>query len=805
MKKMMMIVGAVVCALTAVAEPALRADRSEWISIKEMPTETGFSTNWFAVAVPGTSWFARPFTNKSEIVSAKWAVSGLGVFDVYVNGTRVGKDFLKPGFTNNGRTKYVYSYDVTNLLKTKKGESNVLAAEVSSGWWRDRMYIVHCQCRQKSAFRGELEIVYADGQREVIGSKAKDWLSGITGPVVTAGIFEGETFDARVARPTDGKGLTCTTEVNKEFGGRTLLTDGAEITLRHDLAMVRGPYKLKKGDTLVVDFDQNCAGVPEFRFKAKRGTVLTALPGEMLNDADKGVRGCDGPKGSVYRANLRIPNVGMRIVYTFAGEGLETYLPRFTFFGYRYLSITATDDVEIERVTSIPVTSITKEMEIGSLEVGDKTLDRFIKNAYWGMLSNFLSVPTDCPQRDERYGWTGDAQLFSETACFNANVVKFYNKFMRDLCDTQSSNGGFTAATPFSFNPFYFGWGDAGVIIPWTVWNQFGDTEIVRDNWAAMMKFVRTLDETKYDFEGKHTDMIWADWLSLEKYGTAGNKYGNWATWKKHPDAMNYRRFLAACYWLYDVRLMAQMGEAVGKTDDVAWLRASEKRALEYIRGRFLESDGLLLKPMRDLQTGCVFALYFGIVEGAARQATKEILFSSIRKEGNCLLTGIHGTRYVMDMLIQENEKELAYNLLFRREFPSWLYSVDQGATTIWERWNSYTKKDGFGPVGMNSFNHYMFGAVVGWVYRTAAGISAAEPGFKKVRLAPQPDRRLGFVRASYKTPAGVVKSSWKYEGDTWVWDFTIPEGATGCVTVPGKKPACYKPGTYQIKEKLAP
>jgi alpha-L-rhamnosidase len=317
-----------------------------------------------------------------------------------------------------------------------------------------------------------------------------------------------------------------------------------------------------------------------------------------------------------------------------------------------------------------------------------------------------------------------------------------------------------------------------------------------------MSKFVRRLDETRYDFEDK-LHYIYADWLSYETFETCGNKFGSWKRWQKDPDAMNYRRFLAACYWLYDARLMAEMGEAIGMFDDATWFRESAKLALTHIRSRFLEDDGLLLKPMRNLQTACVFALKHGIVEGEAREATKALLLKSIHEHGDCLQTGFLGTSFLMDALTECGAADVAYTLLLQHRHPSWLYSVDQGATTVWERWNSYTKADGFGPVGMNSFNHYAYGAVLAWMYRTAAGIAAdsSAPGFKKIVMSPKPDRRLGWIKAEYRSAAGLVTSAWRYEGDEWVWEFTVPEGATAVVTIPGEDGSVeYKPGRHVVR-----
>jgi len=827
------------CGTRTAALPASEWSASEWLSVKDAPVVTNMVFDG-SLAATGTSWFASKLVNAGKVVSAKWMTAGLGVYDVYVNGKRIGDDFLKPGFTHHAKTKYAFTYDVTDALRKGKGEANVFAAEVSSGWWRDKI-VTPAGCKgflgKKSAFRGVLELAFADGTKKSYGTNVKDWKAGIAGPVTAAAIFDGEHCDARLAPGCSDLSKLGVAERNEEFAGEILPTDGAEVVLRRDIAFAPqtvyawkgvegvtdkayGKVKVVKtfvpgqdislsaGETLVADFGQNCAAVPAFAFSASRGTVLTALPAEMLNDGNGARnRGNDGPEGSVYRENLRGGyKTGRLVEYTFAGSGVETYMPRFTFFGYRYIAVTASADVTIKSLFSVPVTSITKEMEIGRIDVGDKDLGRFIRNAYWSQLSNYLSVPTDCPQRNERLGWSADAQIFSEAGTYNADTRKFFRKFTRDLRDTRCINGGYPSAAPFAqygYETFNQGWADAGVILPWMIWKQFGDREIVVENYEAMKRFVRKLDETKYNFEGGDL-YIYADWLSYQKFETCGNRFGNWTKWKDDPDARNYRLYLAACYWLHDARLMAEMAAAIGKSDDVAWFKASANRALAHIRGKFVEQDGLLLKPMRDLQTACVFALRFGIVEGSARAATKAILLKSIKDHGDCLQTGIVGTSFLMDVLAAEGEWDVAYTLLFQHKNPSWLYSVDQGATTVWERWNSYMKDTGFGPVGMNSFNHYAYGAVVAWIYKHAAGIEcrSSDPGFKTIIMAPVPDRRLGFVTAEYKSAAGLVKSAWRYEGAKWIWKFTVPEGAVARVTAPGDQAAkTYKAGTYTIEK----
>ena len=826
---------------------------SVWLSVPGAPVEDG-KVGEGSLAAPGTSWFVRELANAGEVVSATWMTAGLGVYELYVNGRRIGADFLKPGFTHVAKTKYAFTYDVTDAFRCAKGETNVLAAEVSAGWWRDKIVTPGGRkgfYGRKSAFRGVLEVRFADGTARRYGTNVKDWKAGIAGPVTRAAIFDGEHFDAR-QRPGfaawQGFGAP---EVNDEFKGEIQPTDGAEVLLRRDKTLkpvrayawqgvtgasdaafgtvkvvrefpVDGPFTLKPGETLVVDFGQNAAAVPSFRFAAPAGTVLTALPAEMLND-NGGLksRGNDGPEGSVYRVNLRKGYENGRLVeYTFAGEGEEDYLPRFTFFGYRYVSVTATAPVTIARLESVPVTSIAKDMELGSLVTGEKDVNQLISNVYWGQLSNYLSVPTDCPQRNERLGWTADTQVFCEAASFNADVYDFLRKWMRDERDSQDPRGGFPGVAPFAQygnEPMRLGWADAGVIVPYQMFKQFGDRRIVDENWAAMAKFVARVNETKYAHAAiadECRNYQWNDWLSLTKLESCPYK-PEYSAFEKGPDgktrpkadALRYWDYLGGCYWAWDAQLMAEMAAATGRAAEAETYRAMAAAATDYLkRNFFATADGTIDPLFRGMQTPALFALKLGLVAGDAKAKTVEDLKASIAAGGGTLHTGFLGTSIVMDTLTENGLVTLAYDLLLNHQFPGWLYSVDQGATTIWERWNSYTKKDGFGPVGMNSFNHYAYGAVLAWIYKTAAGIAAdpKAPGFRNAVLAPKPDRRLGFVKAEYKSAAGLFKSAWRFEGSDWIWEFTIPEGATADVTFPGKAASRrFGAGDHAIRTRL--
>ncbi len=819
---------------------------SEWISaVDQKVYEKGAFSG--VRAAEGVSWFYHSFTNSGSIKSARFMTTALGVYDVYVNGVRVGNDFLKPGFTHCRKTRYSFTYDVTELLKKAHGDVNVLAAEVGAGWWRDKIVTPNGHrgfIGRKSAFRGVLEIVYADGTRKLVGTKASAWRSGMCGRIRGSSIFDGEWYDER---RKEGVNVDFNrlkeSEVNDEFKGKIVPTDGAEVVLRRDLTLnMKEAYvwkgvtgkttnefgrvrvlrryspgeemTVKSGETLVVDFAQNAAAVPEFEFAAKKDVRVVVKPAEMLNDGNgEKSRGNDGPQGSVYRANLReAAGSGCRAVYTFGGGGenhFRKYHPKFTFYGYRYISVTATGTLKIRSVTSIPVTSITKEMESGSIVTGVPELNRFIENVKWSQYSNYLSIPSDCPQRNERLGWTADTQIFARTGAYNADTYDFMRKWMRDMRDSQHKSGAFPSVAPYAQygnEGRRFGWGDAGIIVPYEMWRHFGDKRIIEENWAAMTAYSRMQKKTGFRFG--RGDMQYADWLSFEKYESYGRKCfvkDKSGKRKVSDEALAYWNYLAGCYWILDSEMMSEMALAIGREDEARLYAKTAQDVRLKIRGEFFSSgDGMILESLRDMQTPALFALKCRLVEGDAKEKTIEALKNNFAARGNRMSTGFLGTSVLLDTLSDNGLEELAYTILLGHGFPGWLYSVDQGATTIWERWNSYTHEKGFGPVGMNSFNHYAYGSVVGWLYHTAAGIASdpANPGFKNVIMRPKFDRRLGFVKAEYRSRFGVIKSEWRYVNGKWVWSFTIPEGATADVTLPGGKDSRrYTPGCYTLHE----
>ena len=833
------------CASNAATEVGVRTDAldssawesAQWISAANAPVLTSRPEG--DRAADGASWFLSTVKNEQKVTSAKWMTTSLGVYEIYVNGKSVGKEFLKPGFTDVRKTRRSFTYDITEAFNTGSGAENTLSAQVTPGWWADK--IVTTSTRngmygKKPAFRAVLELIYADGSKKLYGTDLENWKAGVAGPVKHAAIFDGEEYDAREKMGYEVADKLSKPELNTEFNGEILPSNGAEIYLREDLTLspveaytwkdVEGAKEneagkivisqrfaagetivVKAGETLVVDFGQNSAAVPAFEFKAKEGTVLTCLPGELLNDGNGArSRGMDGPEGSVHRENLRMAESGMILTYTFgAGEKYVSYHPRTTFFGYRFVSITATDEVSIKSIHSIPVTSIAENLETGTITTGDESINKLISNTYWGQLSNYLSVPTDCPQRNERLGWTADTQVFAETGTFFANTLQFFHKWMRDMRDSQNELGGFPGVAPYAQygnEKMRLGWADAGIIVPWTVWKQFGDKQIIDENWESMNLFLNHIYETKYNHEllvAENGNYQWADWLSYEPLETCGGLHV--ANGKIMPEAITYWNYLSASYWVIDATMMADMAKATGR--DAARYEQIAEDGKEYIKKNFLNADGTFKTAiLNTMQIPALFALKNKLVDGKAKEDMIARLRQNFADHDNCLQTGFLGTSILMATLTENGMADIAYELLFQRKNPSWLYSVDNGATTIWERWNSYMVDKGMGPRGMNSFNHYAYGCVCEWIWENAAGIAAdtAQPGFKHIIMRPLPDKRLGHISAEYNSAAGLIKSAWRYEGDKWIWDFTIPEGAIATVTLPGETTSKeYTAGSYTV------
>ena len=805
--------------------------------------------DWIAPEADGvyglrTGCFRRVLANEKDVAEAWWTVAAAGVFEIYVNGRTVTGDFLKPGYTHPLKVRQACTYDVTDFFDCRAGVTNLFAAAVSTGWSRDRL-----SCRNRPgrrydtalapALRTVLVLRHKDGTETRIGTD-DGWIASLDRhPVLSAGIYEGEVVDAR-------KDLSWISSMDVQwraaiaktgdFRGTVRNFRGPPVCLRHDLAMppvsahvVNGAVGMAEGrhgtakvvrrhdrwmkdgvaseavrvvpgEMLVFDFGQNASAVPEISLCGDSGTHVELRYAEMLNDRNGEIsRGNDSPSGTPYLANLRSSYAGVR--YVCRGGEPETYRPRFTFFGYRYMSMTADAPILVRSVRSVPVTSVGKAYDTATFETDNPRINRLFENCRWGMYSNYLSVPTDCPQRDERVGWTADAQVFSPAAAYLADAYAFLSKWMADMRDSQRGDGCFPWVAPETTAPGYtIGWTDAGVIVPYVLWRRFGDLAVVRENWDAMERYMAYVTE-----KGDGVPQPFGDWLSYE-YGVDMD----WLSPSRVRRELPRKRFLDFAYRIWTSRMMVEMSKATERHDRAMYYKTRECKYVAAFRKSCLADDGTIL-PECGGQCSALYALYLDLLPDASAKAkTCSALRKDFHAHGNCLQTGFLGTAILLDSVTYGmGDAGLAYTLLLQDKNPSWLYSVDQGATTIWERWNSYSKEKGFGPASMNSFNHYAYGAVSGWMMSTMAGIrdDPASPGFRRFVLAPMPDRRIGKVKAKFRSPYGVVRSEWRFCDDgVWEWSFTIPANTSASVVLPGTKDKKeYVAGTHTVHDMISP
>lgn len=756
------------------------------------------------IPVDGTPMFRKEFNLKKTIASARIYSSALGVYDLFINGKRVGTpqqdgnmlyDELKPGWTDYSKTVHYLTYDITSLLR--KG-NNAVGAQVSSGWWSGA--VSHGEYGgHEVGFIAKMKIDYTDGTTETIVTDLS-WLSSASGAIRMGNIYDGETYDARKETAWTSPGYDDSkwnkTTINPHFKGRLTAFVGPTIQVRPQLrrapvniTLYQGekagkinvlssttgpaPIRLRKGETVIYNLGQNMVGWVKFKVRGISGTEMKLRFAEILNDTGDASRGDDGPAGSVYTANLRSAKATQRYILKGSKEG-ETHHPSMTFFGFQYCEITADKDIEILSLTGEVVGSATEEGS--AFNTSNKMINQLYSNVMWGQRGNFLSVPTDCPQRDERLGWTGDTQVFCRAASYNANVSSFFEKWMGDMRDGQRNDGAYPDVAPHSWVGYgQSAWGDAGIIVPWTIYLMYGNKGILQDNYDSMEKYLVFLSNQKGD-----------GYL----YNGAGTNYGDWLSYEN-----TERRYVSVCYYAYVAQLMAKISKALSVAGgDTYDMKARSYQALaqnikKEFQTRYVDSEGDLKQQS---QTAYLLALKLDLfpTEEAHKKGLSKLVHK-IAANNNKLSTGFVGTGILNQTLSQFDETNTAYNLLLQRENPSWLYSVDQGATTIWERWDSYTIEKGFNTVSMNSFNHYSYGAVSEWMYRTMGGIEVDEscPGFKHFIIQPILDNRtslpvgqerITWVDASFHSCYGDIKSAWKKALDGSIsYKVTIPANTT--------------------------
>ena len=705
-------------------------ERSEWIK--------GCEKN-----LRGGTVYLKNFRCAAKAEKAILKITALGVYEAKLNGERVGDFILAPGWTSYLNRLQVQSYDVTNLLKTE----NSLEVTVGQGWRaiankRDGSDFLGYR---DTALIAELTIVYADGTAESIVTDSS-WTARESKLRYT-NIYDGDIYDATF-KAGSARHCICV-DLEKDM----LIPQEGEKIVEHERMPALQIIKTPAGET-VIDFGQNMTGYVEFRIKGTPGAQATISHGETL-DRD----------GNFYNANYR--SARAQIKFTCDGEE-HTYKSALTFFGFRYIRLENwPDEVKKENFTAIVVHSDIRRT--GYFECSDETVNKLFKNIIWGQKSNFLDVPTDCPQRDERLGWTGDAQVFVRTASLNFDVERFFKKWLHDLAADQGRDGCVPHVVPNIFDDMggSSAWSDAAVICPWEIYRTYGDKAVLEeqfDSMKAWIDWMRERSENGRRSGGSH----FGDWLGLDS--PEGSYKG--AT----PEDL-----IATAYYKYSTELFIKAAHALGR--DVAEYENIPAEAAKAFRREYMENG----RVKNATQTACVLALYFDITDD--RAATVGQLNELIERAGH-LETGFVGTPYLLHALSDNGYAETAYDLLLRREYPSWLYPISKGATTVWEHWDGIKPDGTMWSTDMNSFNHYAYGAVADWMYGAAAGINSDpdRPGFEHIIFRPVTDRRLDFVKASIDTRRGTVASEWRRENGRIKYIFTVPEGCGASVIIGGEK-----------------
>lgn len=703
----------------------------------------------------------KGFSLTQDIAQARLYVSGLGLYEAEINGKRVGDEYLTP-YCNSYRHWIQYqTFDVTRLVT--KG-NNVLGAMLGNGWYKGRFGFQGEEgghYGDRFAFLCELVIQYMDGSSAIITSD-ESWKAAAS-HILDSNIYDGEIQDATKFLPAwsqaslDDKHWMGVRHIDICLG---LLEARRSVPVR--IKEKLKPVKVihtRKGES-VLDMGQNMVGWVSFRNVALKGKKINLQYGEEMQE------------GCFYRENLRSAKAEFN--YTSNGQSEEVQ-PHFTFYGFRYVKVEGwPEEVRAEDFTGCVVYS---DLEAtGHIETSDPLVNRLIENALWGQKGNFLDVPTDCPQRDERMGWTGDAQMFSGTACFNMDSNAFFKKYLYDLAKEQSYMGGVVPHVVPSFgmskneqNSFLSGgssaWSEAATVIPWNLYLHYGDKAILEQQLDSMKDYVDYIRRQDVGDRLWNTGFHFGDWLALDGKGEF-DPYGGTPT-----------DIIATAYYAYSALLVAKAARVLGREDIANEYQQLSNEVKDAFCEEFITSRGRLAA---DTQTAYILVLFMDLVPEKYRGRIVELLRKNLERNKYYLSTGFVGTPYICRVLSENGYNDLAYRLLFNEEFPSWLYEVKLGATTIWERWNSLLPDGKFGELGMNSLNHYTYGSIVEWMYRNICGLNPLEefPGFRRIRLAPQPNRLLNYAKASIKTAAGLYVSSWSYEENSLYYQFRIPFNA---------------------------
>ena len=693
----------------------------------------------------------RNFDVSKSIESARLYVTALGSYRMFINGKRVEQDVLTPGFTDYSKRVQYQTYDVASLMTPGK---NAVSAILGDGWfgspmtWSGTPFFFQTP---PARFLAQLELHYSDGTQDVIASD-NSWKAAAS-PILRSEIYAGEIYDAR----NEIAGWNQVSFDDSRWGQADVTAAAAPAIMSQvdQPARIVQSLEPKAVSTVngayVVDMGQNMVGWATLRVSGAAGTRVRMHFAERLK-----------PDGGIYTDNLR--NADATDTYILRGGGEESFTPVFSFHGFRYIEISGyPGQLTPANITGEVASSVAGEPTAKVVTASD-LVNRMWLIGTWGQRGNFLSIPTDCPQRDERLGWMGDAGVFWRTGSYNFDIEAFTHKFMRDVTDGQTPTGNFTNVSPDSLRPAASegapGWADAGVIIPWTTWLHYGDRAIIEQNWDAMQRFMDFILKSNPDYIRKNN---------------LGPNYADWLAPDEHTD----KALLATAYWALAAEMMSQMAHAIGKEDEAK--RYSD--LIENIRGAFqktyIKEDGVV---GTGTQTSYVVALYTKMAPKSLEPTLVTNLVKDIESRQWHLSTGFLGTPFLLATLADHGRNDVAYRLLLNDTYPSWGYMLSKGATTWWERWNGDS-----GDPGMNSYNHYAFGSVVAWVYRYVAGIdtAAAEPGFRRIIIHPRPDDKMPHASGAYESVYGKISTDWTSDAASFSLKVTIPANTSATIYLP--------------------
>ncbi|MBQ8309689.1 MAG: family 78 glycoside hydrolase catalytic domain [Clostridia bacterium] len=731
---------------------------------------------WIASPTPSdvAADFQKGVSLTKPVKKATLSVTSMGNYVAKINGTRVTDAVLTPGWTTYKRRVQYQTYDVTALLS----DENRISVSVGNAWAVGTIGIGGNRYYYKNtSLIASLDVTYADGSKEVIISDT-DW-EVFTSSVLYSDIYNGEIYDTTA--PIEPVGNAVLSDVTTKLVPQV----GEWIREQERLSPVE-IIRTPKGET-VIDFGQNMTGYVEIQMQAPRGARIVLHHGEVL-DRD----------GNFYNANLR--SAKSEAVYVCSG-GEDVFKPLYTFYGFRYVHLVEYpfETVDPNLFRAVVVHSDMKRT--GHFRCGNEKINQLYHNIVWGQKSNYLDVPTDCPQRDERLGWTGDTQVFCRTGAINYDVEKFFKKWMGDVALDQRPDGGIPHVVPYCFrSPIKASaaWADAACVVPWEIYLAYGNKALLKQNFPMMKKWV------EYMHNDGPEEFLWL----------GGDHFGDWLAMDHGEDSYvgaTSTDLIGSAYFAYSTSLLIKAGHVLGY--DMTEYETLYRNVVAAFRKHYLPNGELMQysdlfekgqkNPPCETQTAYVLILYFGLCEECDRRRLADRLAGMIRENGTRMTTGFVGTPYLLHALTENGHTDLAYDLLFQEKTPSWLYSVNHGATTMWEHWNSLKEDGSFWSTNMNSFNHYAYSAVFDWIFGKAMGINtvADAPAYREITLAPHPDRRLGFAETSINSRNGTVRSHWYYKGDVVYYEFDIPAGVTAHLTLPSGYSETLTGGTYHFAE----